>query len=158
MSTSRRTRPANQKSQRSAKRRKTSSIFLDIAAREGSNDDDDDNGDDDELPAVRVTAVRPVGHVSYAKDLDSIIEHYEDGRPRGLVGPYVDQSTIPSDLDLFPSTHSGQSIYVATFFTSKSLYVIVFHPHFLRSRQTAWQTSCTNISSIKGCRFGRCLS
>ena len=132
-STSQRTCPVNQKSQRSAKRRKTSSIFLDIAAREGSDDDDDDDSDDNKLPAVHVTTVRPVGHASYAKDLDSIIEHYEDGRPHGLVGPNVDWSTIPIDLDLFPSTHSNRSIYVATFFTSKSLYVIVFHPRFLRS-------------------------
>jgi hypothetical protein len=116
--TSSHTRPSNQKSRRPAKRRKTNLIFLDIAASKGSEDDDDDD-DDDELSAVHATAVKPAGHTSYAKDLNRIIERYKDGQPRGLVGPSVDRSTIPIDLDLFPSTQSGRSIYIASLFTSK---------------------------------------
>jgi hypothetical protein len=118
--TSSRTHPLNQKSRRPAKRHKTNLMFLNIAASEGSEeDDDDDDDDDDELSAVRATAVKPAGHASYAKDLDRIIECYKDGQTRGLVGPSVDRSTIPIDLDLFPSTQSSRSIYIASLFTSK---------------------------------------
>jgi hypothetical protein len=125
--TSSRTHPSNQKSGRPAKRRKTTLMFLDIAASEGSKEEDDDDADDDdELSAVHVTAVKPAGHASYAKDLDRIIEHYKDGQPHGLVGSSMDRSMIPIDLDLFPSTQSGRSIYIASLFTSKSPMSLFF--------------------------------
>jgi hypothetical protein len=124
--TSSRTRPSNQKSRRPAKRRKTNLMFLDIAASEGSEEEEENDDNDNELSAVRATAVKSAGHALYAKDLDRIIERYKDGQPRGLVGPSVDRSMIPIDLDLFPSTQSGWSIYIASLFTSKSPMSLFF--------------------------------
>ncbi|KAF9233647.1 hypothetical protein BU15DRAFT_66401 [Melanogaster broomeanus] len=111
---SRPTRSLNHKSQRPTKRRKTTSIFLDLVAMEG--DEDTEEEEDNRVESFHVPAIEPAGQTSYAKDLDRIYEHYEGGQPQESAGSYVDRD-IPIDLSVFPTREGNERIYIIEFNT-----------------------------------------
>lgn len=122
------TRPSTRKSRRPTKRRKTGSIFVDIAAAEADDTEEEDEGEQMEL--YHTPEVQPVGRTRYAKDLDRLFEHYQGETPdaaNNAGGSPRDEVTIPIDFfNMFGSGENGHRIYVVEFFTSKPPFFFFF--------------------------------
>ncbi|KIJ06250.1 hypothetical protein PAXINDRAFT_20549 [Paxillus involutus ATCC 200175] len=113
------TRPSTRKSRRPTKRRKTGSIFVDIAAAEVDDTEEEDEGEQMEL--YHAPKVQPAGRTRYAKDLDRLFECYQGETPdaaNNVGGSPHDEVTIPIDFfNMFGSGENGHRIYVVEFFT-----------------------------------------
>ncbi|KIJ04751.1 hypothetical protein PAXINDRAFT_21955 [Paxillus involutus ATCC 200175] len=111
--------PSTRKSRRPTKRRKTGSIFVDIAAAEVDDTEEEDEGEQMEL--YRALEVQPAGRTRYAKDLNRLFERYQGETPdaaNNAGGSPHDEVTIPIDFfNMFGSGENGHRIYVIEFFT-----------------------------------------